>query len=198
MTTVNKKQMKKYVRIAKKATKYEQNEIYKFLKKHSQNAPQGCGIEIEHLQMVTSTPSFSYYSEATTLSLPDGSHIRFKSRAKSVDISRVWVSPENHGRKLGTLLMGVVLLPIFKYVMENPEKPFPKIVLECTGSVGYGENQQDTDVEKQVKFFSKFGFVFDRYDSHDVVHMKLDDTKYFEWVSPYYEQAFKELKEMSN
>ena len=92
-----------------------------------------------------------------TITYPDGSHIRFCATGSDrVDISRVWISPENQGKGLGTQLMNIVMGAAFAYYETTLKTP--KMYLECIGGVGYGENFQRTPVLKQVKFFNKFGF----------------------------------------
>ena len=182
--TLTKKQRKQLRKV--KTRKYPQNEIYKVLKQRMVDvASENKYLNVDHLMMRTMVPDFAYESEATTISTPDGSHVRFKSRAKSIDISRVWVNPENHGKGVGTLLMETLLIGgVLDSMVNNPElRNDWKIILECTGEVGLGENYQETPVSQQVRFFKRFGFVVDRVDYvNDVYHMVLSWDNFNEYL----------------
>ena len=87
-------------------------------------------------------------------SFPDNSHLRFSPHGKDgLEISRVWVNPNNLGMGIGTLLM-----EYFFDVVGDTLGEIPELYLECTGSIGYGENKQDSPISKQTAFFRKFGF----------------------------------------
>ena len=170
--------MKKPLKINKV---YEQNDIYKFVKNELNNIAKDIEyVAIDSNQFISNICDFTYESEATTIILPDGSHLRIKSRAKSLDITRVWVKPDSHGKGYGSFLMSLVMASIRQFIIET--HTLPKIILETTGSVGVGKNLQTTPVWKQVKFFNKFGFVVDRIDSNKTTHMILDHLKMLEYI----------------
>jgi GNAT superfamily N-acetyltransferase len=85
---------------------------------------------------------------------PDGSHFRFSPHSTdSLEISRIMVRPEFIGNGIGTLLMEM----FFEFVGSTLGE-IPKLYLECTGSVGWGDNNIDYNISKQTDFFRKFGF----------------------------------------
>lgn len=181
--TITRKQQKQIQRT--KARKYPQNEIYKVLKQRMVDVvSENEYLDIDHYMMKTIVPGFAYESEATTISTSDGSHLRFKSRAKSIDLSRVWVNPDNHRKGVGTLLMNTFLIKgVLDSVVKNPQLQKDwKIVLECTGEVGLGENYQSTPVSQQIRFFKRFGFVVERVDINDTYHMILSWDKFNEYL----------------
>ena len=94
------------------------------------------------------------FHNTITFFLEDGSHIRFSPHNKNgIEISRVWVNPENHRNGLGSLLMEL----FFDFMLFAKVEP-SEYFLECTGAVGLGENKQELSVASQTNFFRKFGF----------------------------------------
>lgn len=86
--------------------------------------------------------------------LNDGSHIRISPfNINGIEISRVYVNPNNHRKGIGSLLMQL-LEEFMNYIEVKPEELF----LECTGAVGAGDNLQEVGIDIQTKFFRKFGF----------------------------------------
>ena len=180
---MTRQQKREIMKKANKAVRYADTDLYLTVKEAvNKMVNMSDHLTSEEGSVYTSVGSFIYQSNKTTVELPDGSHIRFGTRAKSLDISRVWVSPENHGKRVGTYLVGMVLIGVLKWIEDNPEKEFPKVTLECTGSVGLGENRQDTPIKDQMRFFGKFGFVLDRVDKENIHHMVLDPMNYINWV----------------
>lgn len=178
MKTINGIPVRKNIKIDKV---YQQNDIYKFVKNELNNIAKDIEyVDIDSNDFISNICDFTYVSEATTISLPNGSHLRIKSRAKSLDITRVWINPDSHGKGHGSFLMSLVMASIREFIIET--KTLPKIILETTGSVGAGQNLQTTPVWKQVKFFNKFGFVVDRIDSNNTTHMILDHLKMLEYI----------------
>lgn len=82
------------------------------------------------------------------------SHIRISPHGDSIEISRVWVDPNLHGKGIGTALVELIMNGLW---FLNDFKP-PKVMLEVTGFVGTGKNEQSIPISKQCKFFRKFGF----------------------------------------
>lgn len=157
------KERKDFWKMLSKTVSYPDNELYIFvterLKELSQEHPYKKILEIQTQPTTMVLSYMSYDSTATTLSFPFG-HITIHSRAKSLDISRVIVDQDNHGKGLGTLMMSILMHTIVLYIRETEK--FPKVILECSGLVGLGKNRQETPLHQQVKFFEKFGFELER------------------------------------
>ena len=103
-------------------------------------------------------------------------HLRICPHKNGLEISRVWIEPELHNKGLGTLLM----FRLFEWI-GNTVDYIPDIFLECTGSVGAGENYQETPLKKQIEFFRKFGFRVNQKESSytkGYVQMNLDKIKF--------------------
>jgi hypothetical protein len=96
-----------------------------------------------------------------------------------IEISSIVVNgPRGNG--MGTVMMlsllGMITDPFFNIDLNN-------IMLECVGSIGFGENAQKSSISQQTKFFRKFGFRVskDRKDKYGVlnyVQMMYDETKF--------------------
>jgi GNAT superfamily N-acetyltransferase len=161
---------------------YENNEPYLKLKERAIDfAGKVDTLEVSYEDISTATDYMIYKSEGTLIEYKDArAYIRFKSRAKSVDISRVWIAPENQKKGLGTLLMTTFLF----FVQETTKDLgyFPKIICECSGTVGGNKNRQETPVEVQLKFFMKFGFELNRIDDFGYHHMILNQEKMMEFL----------------
>lgn len=92
--------------------------------------------------------------ECITLVYLDGSHLRFSPFDEDgIELTRLWVNPENQRIGLGSYLM-----EIFEDALMNILGELPRIRLECNGAVGFGQNTQHTPIEGQVKFFKRFGY----------------------------------------
>ena len=92
--------------------------------------------------------------ECITLWFIDGSHLRFSpSGDDALELTRLWVKPENHGKGIGSFLMET-----FENIVVEIIGELPRIELECTGGLGMGGNFQSTPIEEQRMFFEKFGF----------------------------------------
>jgi hypothetical protein len=110
-----------------------------------------------------------------------------------IEISSIVVNgPRGNG--MGTVMMlsllGMITDPFFNIDLNN-------IMLECVGSIGFGENAQKSSISQQTKFFRKFGFRVskDRKDKYGVlnyVQMMYDETKFD------MELVYNELKDKSN
>ena len=108
-------------------------------------------------------------------------------------IVRVEIQPGLQGKGLGTGLMTAFLDQYLTF------KGDPSILtLVVTGSVGMDENRQESDIERQKKFFQKFGFVQtshwfspvlpQNYTDGGVVGMTMDIEKCFEYMKGFYEK----------
>ena len=58
-----------------------------------------------------------------------------------------------------------------------------KVMLECVGSIGFGENALQSSISQQTKFFRKFGFRVskdrkDKYGNLTYVQMMYDEDKF--------------------
>ena len=111
---------------------------------------------------------------STTISCINGSHLRFCPYKDGIEISRIYVPEQYHGKGFGTGLIMLLFVAIKKCLSI-----FPDIVLECTGAVGYRETLQLNHISNQIRFFRKFGFYVCQDDSNYpfYVKMKFDLTK---------------------
>jgi hypothetical protein len=110
-----------------------------------------------------------------------------------IEISSIVVNgPRGNG--MGTVMMlsllGMITDPFFNIDLNN-------IMLECVGSIGFGENALQSSISQQTKFFRKFGFRVskDRKDKYGVlnyVQMMYDETKFD------MDLVYSELKDKSN
>jgi len=92
--------------------------------------------------------------ECITLWFIDGSHLRFSPLGKdALEITRLWVKPENHGNGIGSFLMET-----FENIVTEIIGELTRIELECTGGLGIGGNFQSTPIEEQKMFFERFGY----------------------------------------
>ena len=180
---MTRQEKRQYIKKMMNMRNYPDNEVYLSTKEKVVKLVNDMSktIEVEEHMFSTMVNGYGYSSNKTTLSLPCGSHIRFGSRAKSLDITRVWISPEQQGKGIGTFLMSIVLNSIF----NNELTEFPKVILECVGSVGLGQNRQDTPISEQVRFFKKFGFVVDRVDFDGTHHMVLEKELLLDFFMDY-------------
>ena len=185
--TINlvKKQMKNMWRDMKSVPrrKYEDIEFYKLLRDELMNFYKDSEyVTIEETYMGHSMDYFIYKNNSCMIGF-GGNYMRFGSRGKSIDISRVNVLPENHGKGVGTALMDTFFLSFLSLVRTVDNKiTVPDIILECFGAVGCGDTYQQTPKREQVRFFQKFGFDVVREDQYGYVHMKLSPEKFFEYV----------------
>ena len=89
-----------------------------------------------------------------TLSISDGSHIRFSPDKKNgIEITRVFVVEDSRKKGVGT-----TLVKIFHALCNGVLGELPNMTLECTGALGIGKNQVLTPLNIQIKFFEQFGF----------------------------------------
>ena len=174
--------MKKWKNLTKGIPKktYKSTPEYLWFKNHLHRIMVDTKFSIESCKFTTLLDYLIYESDSTAYTYPDGSHLRFKTRANSIDITRVWVNPENHRKGLGTYIMNIFMGVVTDYFTTHEK--LPKIVLECSGTVGLGENQQQTPIESQLKFFSKFGFEVVRVDSYGYHHMQLTEEGFYNWL----------------
>lgn len=111
------------------------------------------------------------------VSLPDGSHVRFAPKnEKDVEITRIISNTKGYGK----LLMSLVLTAYTNSQLNNIDG---SLVLECTGSVGLGNNRRVSSISEQAAFFRIFGFRMVGKYSPSHIHMKLknlDDFKSFQ------------------
>jgi GNAT superfamily N-acetyltransferase len=156
--------------------RYENLKFYELLRDDLiKKYEDSIGFNINEYEMTHVMDYFQYTNDTTDIVCPGGV-LKFGTRAKSIDISRVWVDPRFHRNGLGTVLMDIFLRSYIS-VIQRPdvtEDMIPKIILECSGCVGYGETRQETPIADQVKFFTKFGFEIVRNDHKNYyVHLEL-------------------------
>lgn len=158
--TISTKERKEMTKQLKKVVNYPDNDIFLFVTKGLKEQFSDCSnFTFETVSGTMRLDYMSYRSNMTSVNC-DAFCLNIHPRAKSLDITRVWVHPDLHGQGLGSALMESVMNQVLLYIREK--KDFPKIILECCGSVGGGSNYQETRVEDQIRFFSKFGFEVDR------------------------------------
>ena len=160
-----------------KIATYSNNETYNVMVEFiSQYACDSIKVETFNLTswVTTGGSNKAYNSEACSISLPDHSHLNFKSFGNKVDISRIISNNKGNGRILMLLVLSAYFYAVSK--VTNPAE----IILECVGSVGIGSNKRDMPVSHQTAFFRKFGFrKYGKYNPNHI-HMNLgmnDDTK---------------------
>ena len=163
--------------------KYEDSDFYKLLRDNlKQNYKNNKYITIDEIFMGHCLDYLFYENNSCFIGI-GGNYMRFGTRGKSIDITRVNVLPEFHGKGIGTILMDTFLLSLCLVIRDIEDKnTIPDIKLECIGNVGYGDTQQETSVESQIKFFQKFGFDIDKVDIHGYTHLKLSPQKFLDYV----------------
>jgi hypothetical protein len=96
-----------------------------------------------------------------------------------IEISAVVVNGQR-GNGMGSLMMLHMLClitdPFFMTNLQN-------IMLECVGSIGFGEDAQKSSISQQTKFFRKFGFRVskdrkDKYGTLSYVQMMYNEDKF--------------------
>ena len=93
------------------------------------------------------------YHNCLTLYFLNGCHLRFSPHEDGLEITRLYIPPQNQGQGFGSKLMN-----IFLDILEKTLPKLPPILVELTGSVGTGPNQLDLPISQQEKFFAGFGF----------------------------------------
>ena len=163
--------------------KYEDSDFYKLLRDNlKRNYENHTHIIVEECYMGHCMDYLFYENNSCFIGF-GGNYLRFGTRGKSIDITRVNVLPEYHRKGYGTILMDTFLLSFYLVIGNIEDKnTIPDIKLECIGNVGYGDTQQETSVESQIKFFQKFGFDIDKVDIHGYTHLKLSAQKFFVYI----------------
>jgi hypothetical protein len=110
-----------------------------------------------------------------------------------IEIASIVVNgPKGNG--MGTVMMlsflGMITDPFFNIDLNN-------IMLECVGSIGFGDQALKSSISQQTKFFRKFGFRVskdkkDKYGMLTYVQMMYDETKFD------MDLVYNELKDKSN
>jgi len=153
--------------------KYDNNATYNsmvaYVKEALSDSPYFKIETFELITTVTSGKNFkAYSSEVCSISLPDGSHINFKSFEDKVDISRIISNYKGAGRTLMLVVIGAYI-----NAKQTIGSSLGALVLECIGSVGVGKNRRDMPVAQQAAFFRKFGFrKYGKYNPEHI-HMTL-------------------------
>jgi GNAT superfamily N-acetyltransferase len=142
---------------------YESEGIFRILEENLDNyfKPDGMNyfsgmtIEKEILRSIVENPDETVlkFHDSITISLPDGSHIRFSPyKNDTIEITRVLVTHESRNNGIGSLLIETV----FEFIGRTVGH-LPKMFLECTGAVGMDPINAST-VPIQTSFFRKHGF----------------------------------------
>ncbi len=130
-------------------------------------------VEVEYSDihsLVQFAPNNKYhmkYHNCITFFLPDGSHLRFSPHKKGLELTRLYIYPENQGKGLGTILMTLFLNYLEKKLVEIPE-----IIIELTGAVGYGKNYISSGIKTQSRFYEKFGFISKNYNNYTMLMIR--------------------------
>lgn len=157
---------------------------YELMKRYQDNEI----VSVEEYEMTHVTDYFRYKNNSTCFSV-GSCFMRFGSRGKSIDISRVDVPIDKQGKGLGTALIDLFLDCLLKVIRDNVDTmEIPDIILECSGQVGFGETLKKTPRDKQVRFFQKFGFEIVREDKYGYIHMKLSPNNFLEYWKNKYEK----------
>jgi GNAT superfamily N-acetyltransferase len=169
--------------------KYDNIKFYELLRNDLMNKYKNSDLfDIEEDEMTHVMDYFKYTNNSTAI-VCNGGILRFGTRAKSIDITRVWVDPRIHRKGLGTILMDIFFRSYISVITrpDVTEDMIPKIILECSGSVGYGDTKQDTSITDQLKFFTKFGFEVVRNDHKNYyVHLELTKSGFKKYVQKYF------------
>jgi len=96
-----------------------------------------------------------------------------------IEISSVVVNGIETGKGMGSFMMIHTLCLISDPFFNTNCKD---IMLECVGSIGFGENALSSSISQQTRFFRKFGFRVskdrkDKYGNLNYVQMMYDENK---------------------
>ena len=184
---LSKKQMKNMWRDMKSVPqkKYEDIPFYKLLRDELMSFyKDNQYVHVKETYMGHSMDYLCYMNNSCMVGLGGAGYLRFGSRGKSIDISRVDVDPEYQGKGIGTAIMDTFFLGMIATIKKLEDTSLvPEIVLECVGQVGCGNTYKQTPVHQQVRFFKKFGFEVVRVDQHGYTHMKLSPEKFIEYAN---------------
>ena len=185
MTTLTKKEMKEFEKSLKSVPRktYEDLQFYKLLRDELKiQFKNSDKVDITECRMGHQTDYLLYTNNSTCIDFGPA-YLRFGSRAKSIDISRVDVEVDYQGKGLGTVVMDIFMTSMYLTIRKMKDiSTIPDIILECSGSVGYGDTKKETPIREQIRFFEKFGFELQRYDKYGYAHMKLCPIKGTEYM----------------
>ena len=119
------------------------------------NYISGMTIEKEVMRSIVENPEKTILKihDSLTIYLECGSHVRFSPyKNDSIEITRVMVRSNNRHKGIGSKLMSLVL----KFIHDTLGF-YPKMFLECTGSVGF-HPENSSSISSQTAFFRKHGF----------------------------------------
>lgn len=96
-----------------------------------------------------------------------------------IEISSIIVNGQR-GNGMGSLMMLHILCLISDPFFNTD---CTDVMLECVGSIGFGENAQQSSISQQTKFFRKFGFRVskdrkDKYGNLSYVQMMYNEDKF--------------------
>jgi GNAT superfamily N-acetyltransferase len=134
--------------------KLEEN-IDSYFELEGGNYISGMTIEKEVMRSIVENPDKTILKihDSLTIFLECGSHIRFSPyKTDSIEITRVMVRSDNRHKGIGSQLMSLVL----KFIHDTLGY-YPKMFLECTGSVGFHPDNSSS-ISIQTAFFRKHGF----------------------------------------
>ena len=183
---LSKKQMKNMWRDMKSVPqkKYEDIPFYKLLRDELMGFYKDSEyVSVKETYMGHHMNYLCYMNNSCMVGLGGAGYLRFGSRGKSIDISRVDIDPEYQGKGIGTAVMDTFFLSFISVIKNLEDRSLiPDIVLECYGRVGCGATYKETPIPQQVRFFKKFGFEVVREDQHGYTHMKLSPEKFTDYA----------------
>lgn len=119
------------------------------------NYISGMNIEKEVMRSIVENPDKTVLKvhDSLTLYLTCGSHIRLSPyKNDSIEITRIIVKHGFRKKGIGSFLMSIALKFIYDILGY-----YPKMFLECTGSVGFN-SENSSSISIQTAFFRKHGF----------------------------------------
>lgn len=90
---------------------------------------------------------------AVEFNFSDGSVVTIAPRYDHLQIPHLSVNPSNYHRGTGTRIMNT-LLKFIRDVLGY----IPEIFIECNGTASYDGENLESNINDQIKFFTRFGF----------------------------------------
>ncbi len=92
----------------------------------------------------------------------DGSLVRFSPYGEGeLELTRILVRKDNRRKGVGLEILNLASI-IFKNILGFE----PRINLECTGAIGFGNSHDEIGLDAQVSFFKKGGYQVEVYCSN--------------------------------
>jgi len=151
--------------------KVENNDIFNLLQSrinwYFQTSPlnQFLQYKLSEINTIVETKTGHKLKEhqCITFSMKNGSYIRFSpDENDGIEITALYVPYGLRRQGLGEILMNTLIAFNQKSVGYRPT-----LSLECTGAIGFGDDQENTPIEDQIKFFQKLGFNVVKNEVHN-------------------------------